>query len=259
MAHGGTRRPVVVDVAEHAEQHDRHRLADVQGARRRGQHRGHVAQVGLDVADRALRGAGLRQQCLGVQDHRRVVVGVDDAAVRRDALHDLVRVPPGRQPGADVEELPHPRRARQEAQRADTKGALGPRRVGHVRELAAYRVAGRPVSRKEVPAAQPVVPDPGRMGRAHVQPGRRIRPRPLRLAADRGGVDAGSGPVIRGTPGRPGLCMSSRSTAPTEHCSYSARSRSRPPRVCQPGSGVAPQKRRIPGSLWASRSAAPAG
>jgi hypothetical protein len=44
-----------------------------------------------------------------VQEHDWVIVDVDDPAGRRRALGDLMRVAGGRDPRADVSELPDPR------------------------------------------------------------------------------------------------------------------------------------------------------
>src|SRR6266496_4214514 len=94
--------------------------------------------------------------------------------------------------GPDVEELPDPGRACQEAHRPDQEGALGPRGLGQVRELPADLLAGGFVGGEEVPAAEPVVPHPGRVRHAHVESGRRRAPRlvgvmVLPVAAGRGG------------------------------------------------------------------------
>jgi hypothetical protein len=50
-----------------------------------------------------------------VREHDRVVVDVDDPALRRDLLGDLVGVARRGDAGADVEELPYPRLAGQVA------------------------------------------------------------------------------------------------------------------------------------------------
>ena len=70
-------------------------LAEVEGARRTGQDRGHVPHVGVHIADHPFRGAGQHralQQDPGVDQHGGVVVRVDDPDLRRDPLRDLVRV-----------------------------------------------------------------------------------------------------------------------------------------------------------------------
>jgi hypothetical protein len=69
-----------------------------------------VAQVGLD--DRRVV-TGFPGP--GVGQHHGVVVDVDHPGRRLDRLRDLVHVAPGRQAGAEVEKLPDPGLARQEA------------------------------------------------------------------------------------------------------------------------------------------------
>src|SRR5882672_12761191 len=54
-----------------------------------------------------------------------VVVNVDDAGVRRDALRDLVRVAGGRYARAEVEELPHPGLGREVANGPAEEGPVG--------------------------------------------------------------------------------------------------------------------------------------
>jgi hypothetical protein len=78
---------LIRDAVQHADQHDRDGLAEVQGAGRRGQDRPDVAQVGVDVVGRAPRMAG--QQRPGVDEHDRVVVDVDHAGgLRTPAVTD---------------------------------------------------------------------------------------------------------------------------------------------------------------------------
>jgi hypothetical protein len=62
-----------------------------------------------------------------------VVVDVDDPGPGRHALRDLVGVVVGRDPGADVDELPDPRLGGQEAHRAGEEGAVGADREHQVR------------------------------------------------------------------------------------------------------------------------------
>jgi hypothetical protein len=61
--HDGPRVLVVLDQVQHPDQHERRRLAEIEHVRRLGQDRPRIAQVGPQVAGRALRGAaeqGLR-------------------------------------------------------------------------------------------------------------------------------------------------------------------------------------------------------
>jgi hypothetical protein len=75
-------------VAQHAQEHDRDGLGQVQRFGSAGDDGCRVAQVRVKVVSRALRGAA--QQRLGVREHDRVVVDVDDPGLRRDLLGDLV-------------------------------------------------------------------------------------------------------------------------------------------------------------------------
>src|SRR5439155_19384220 len=94
-------------VPRRGREHDGDRLAEVQGAGRLLEDLVRVPQVGVEVRGDALRAAG--QQRAGVRQDQRVVVDVDDAALRRDGLGHLVRVAGRGQPGAEVEELPDAR------------------------------------------------------------------------------------------------------------------------------------------------------
>ena len=67
----------------------------------------------------------LRHQRAGVGEHDRIVVGVDHAGVRLHLLHDLVQVRPGRDSGADVQELVDPALGGQETPCAVHELAVG--------------------------------------------------------------------------------------------------------------------------------------
>src|SRR5205823_14745369 len=92
--------------------------------------------------------------------------------LRRHLLGDLVRVVGRRQAGADVEELPDPGLAGQVAHGPGEEPALQPGDVGDAREHLQDRVADLAVGREVVLAAQQVVPHPGRVRGAGVEPGR---------------------------------------------------------------------------------------
>jgi hypothetical protein len=66
----------VLDVAEDSDQHQRDRLAEVQGLAGFGQDRFGVVQVGVDVFGDALGRA--EQQYAGMCQHEWIVVDVDD-------------------------------------------------------------------------------------------------------------------------------------------------------------------------------------
>jgi hypothetical protein len=96
----------------------------------------------------------------GVGEHERVVVDVDDAALRRHRLRHLVGVVGGGQAGPDVEELPHPGLAGQVAHRSREVGATQPRILGELRLTDENLLADRAVDGEVVLAAQQEVPDP---------------------------------------------------------------------------------------------------
>src|SRR5208282_6096236 len=120
-----------------------------------------------EVGARALRLAG--QQRPGVREHDGVVVDVDDPGLGRHALRYLVRVAVGRDPGADVEELPDPRLGGQETNRPGQEGAVGADREHQVRVRLQGPLAEFPVSGEVVLPAQPVVVDAGYVGDADVK------------------------------------------------------------------------------------------
>ena len=161
----------VRDELQHGQQHDRDRLGEVQRPGRVGQDLLRVPQVGVEVVAGALRAA--LQERLGVRQHDGVVVDVDDPAVRRGALGDLVGVVRGRDPGADVEELPDPRLGGQEAHRPGQERAVGPHREHQVRVGLQRPLAECPVRREVVLAAQPVVVHAGDVRHADVKVGHR--------------------------------------------------------------------------------------
>jgi hypothetical protein len=92
--------PLVKDIVQDGDEHQRDGLAEVQHilGRRVGQ------DVGLDVGGAAFGRGG--QQGPRVREDQRIVVYVDDAAGRLGRLGDLVDVAGGRQSGPNVEELP---------------------------------------------------------------------------------------------------------------------------------------------------------
>ena len=157
----------VRDQVQDRHQHDRHRLGEVERLRRPVQDRAGVAQVGVEVVGGAFRGAG--EQRAGVRQHDGVVVHVDHPALGGDGLGDLVAVGRGRDAGPDVEELPDPRLGGQVADRAGHEGTVGAHRVDQVRIGLQRRVAGRPVHRVVVLAAEPVIVDPGDVRHAGVK------------------------------------------------------------------------------------------
>src|SRR5919198_214577 len=81
---------------------------------------------------------------------------------------DLVGIVGGGQAGADVQELGDPRLADQVADRAAQERPVGPGQGDDVREHIGDPVTDRAVDRVVVLAAEPVVPDPGRVRHAGV-------------------------------------------------------------------------------------------
>jgi len=98
----------------------------------------------------------------GVGQDQRVVIGVDDAAVRGDGLGDVVGVGGG-QAGADVEELADPYITGQMADGAEQESSAGAGDVDDAWGTGTNLLTERLVDRVVVFAAQPVVPDPGRV------------------------------------------------------------------------------------------------
>jgi hypothetical protein len=109
----------------------------------------------------ALGAAG--QQRPGVGEHHRVVVHVNDPGLRRDPLRHPVGVVRGRQAGAYVEELADPRLASQVSDDPDPQRTGKPGSRAYARVQLRDLFADLAVDLVVVLAAQPVVPDPGRM------------------------------------------------------------------------------------------------
>lgn len=148
---------VVADQAEDSHQHQADGAAQVEGVGAGGQDRVRVADVGVEVAGGALRGAGQQRLCVG--EHQRVVVDVDDPGLGGHPLGDLVGVVDGRQAGADVQVLPDARLVAEVPYDAAGEGAGVAGDVDHAGEYLAHLVAGRAVDGVVVLAAQEVVPD----------------------------------------------------------------------------------------------------
>jgi hypothetical protein len=162
---------LVGDELQDRQQHQGHRPAEVQCPGRSGQDGVRVVQVGLDVVARTLPGA--LQQGLGMQQHDGVVVDVDDPAVRRLALGDLVGVVRGRDAGADVEELPDAGLPGQVPHRPGQELAVGLHRLRQLRIRLQGQLARLAVGGEVVLAAEPVVVDPCRVRPAGVDARRR--------------------------------------------------------------------------------------
>src|SRR6266699_4503166 len=101
---------------------------------------------------------------MGVGEHDRVVVDVDDAALRRRTLGDLMRVVLFRDACADVEELPYSGLTGQVAHYPAEEGTVGARIGPHAFQAAGpggiRLLGGCPVHGKVRLPAQKVVVDP---------------------------------------------------------------------------------------------------
>src|SRR5579863_3148103 len=97
-----------------------------------------------------------------------IVVNVDDPRFGGGPLGDLVGVVRGRQPGADVEELPDACLVHQVTHRATEECALGSNADDDARIGVDHHLGQFPVYREVVLAAEPVVIYPGRMRRGRV-------------------------------------------------------------------------------------------
>jgi hypothetical protein len=146
-----------IEVHEDGDQHQRHRLVEVEGGTDlgAGQDGVRVAEVGQRERRAALRGAG--HQRARVREHQRIVVRVEHAGVRMDRLRHLVDVGGRRDPGTDVEELADPDLAREVADGTVEERPVGPRHRADRRDPLSDHVAQCPVRRVVVLATQPVV------------------------------------------------------------------------------------------------------
>src|SRR5262249_7131043 len=90
---------------EDTQQNDGHRLTEVQRPGSRHQTLVRSAQVSLDVV--AVLFCSTGQQGPRVHQYHWIVVDVDDAALRRHPLRDLVCVVQRGKSGTDIQELPH--------------------------------------------------------------------------------------------------------------------------------------------------------
>jgi hypothetical protein len=104
-----------------------------------------------------------------MQIHHRVVVDVDDPALRRRVLGDLVGVVRRREAGPDIQELPHAHVERQVADRPAEKSAVRARGLAQHGISLQHKLGGFAVGGEIVLAAQPVVVNPRRVRFPHVQ------------------------------------------------------------------------------------------
>jgi hypothetical protein len=107
-----------------------------------------------------------------VRQHDGVVVDVDDARLRRDALGHLVGVVRGRDARADVQELAYPGLTNHIADDAAQELPIGARDDRYVGKDSHKLIAGLAVGGVVVLPAEPVIPHPSRVGHARVDLGR---------------------------------------------------------------------------------------
>jgi hypothetical protein len=98
-----------------------------------------------------------------VGQHNGIVVDIHDPCFRCRSLGDLVGVAGGGQAGADVEELPDAKVGHQVVHRAGQERAVSPGDFPDDGRGLEHVVAGGAVGGVVVLAAEPVVPDPGRV------------------------------------------------------------------------------------------------
>jgi hypothetical protein len=127
------------------------------------QDRTRLAQVAADHADRP----GVVQERAAVQFHHGIVVDVHHARAGDDLLDDFVGVAHGRQPGSDVDELPHAL-LRNELGRPLVEAPVGEGRVPDLRGGLEYLLGGEAVGLEVVMTLEHVVVDPGGAGPARV-------------------------------------------------------------------------------------------
>ena len=93
-----------------------------------------------------------------------VVVDVDHAGIRGDALRHLVRVAGGRDAGADIQELPDGGLGGQVPGRPAEEGPVGAHPVAQPGRRGQHALGRLPVGGEVILAAQPVVVDAGLVG-----------------------------------------------------------------------------------------------
>jgi hypothetical protein len=135
------------------------------------QHRVRVAHVGGDDRGRPVMG----EQLAGVGTDHRVNVHVDDVRIRRDPLHDPVRVALRGQARADVHELAQAPLGSHPAGRPLMERPVHPRRVLQIGRPLPDSLRGFTVDREVVLAAQHVVVHPGGAGLGGVDTRRDLR------------------------------------------------------------------------------------
>ena len=133
-----------------------------------------VAQVGVDVGGASFRRGS--QQRAGMGEDHRVIVRVHDPGLRSDPLRHLVHVVGGRQPGPDVEELPHSGFPGQVLHGPAEERAVLPRGDPQVGRSLEHLLREGTVGGEVALPAEQVVVDPGRVRPRRVQ----VQPRLLR-------------------------------------------------------------------------------
>jgi len=201
---------------QHSEHRDGDRPAEIQRLGGPGEDGVGIAQVGVDIVRCPFRAAGQQPPC--VREHQRVVVDVDDPGPRNQPLGDLMGIVRRRQPGPDIQELAPARLASQIAHGPAQELAVLPRLLPDVRQQFGDAVAYFAVDLVIVLAAEPVIPDPGRVGSGRVVKIYSYPPRPYpagvhfpgqqgvavsRAACGRAGRRTAGGTRRRSDPGGP--------------------------------------------------------
>jgi hypothetical protein len=168
-AHDRIRLIVVHHVPQHAKHRDRDRLAEVQRPAGVSDDGSGIMHVCVDIVGGPLGRAG--QQGPRMRQYQGIVVDVDDLALRRHALGDLMGVVRGRQAGPDIQELADPGLAGQVPDHPPEEQAVLPRLPHDVGEHLLDAITNLAVDGVIVLAAQPVIPDSRRMGHGRVDPG----------------------------------------------------------------------------------------
>jgi hypothetical protein len=149
---------VVGDVMDHGVQDQPYRPGEVQerGDLRTLQDRRGLPQIGHDHDRRGVVG----EQGMGVHAHAGVVVHVHDTCRRIQCLRELVRVPHGRQPRSEVQELVNPLTGHEPDRPAEDRPVI-PRPLAVVRQRLERLCRDRPVDREVVLATEDRVVHPG--------------------------------------------------------------------------------------------------
>src|ERR1700722_4052227 len=102
------------------------------------------------------------QHIPAVREYHRIVVDVHDPGLAIGPPRHVVHVTRGRQAGTNIDKLADTGVGSQKIHRSPQKGPVRPARLANVRQIGHYFIAGLPVSRVIVFAAEQVVINAGR-------------------------------------------------------------------------------------------------